>query len=129
MQLQGFSAGVVVDHVPLQEYNVSFSEDGKVATCWIASEAEKVNFLYHGCAANHPATTIQKFSVKWTDLQGVVITAGKVKVDGISCGVTSNDPRTSKTNTSRIKHIRVSDTSVRPLMFSPLELTGVFPLP
>jgi hypothetical protein len=41
-KLKNFSASIIVDRRPLEEYAIEISADGTKATCWIASEAGKV---------------------------------------------------------------------------------------
>jgi hypothetical protein len=42
MQLGQFSAVITVEGAPVSEYGVEYSADGLEATCWIASENDKV---------------------------------------------------------------------------------------
>jgi hypothetical protein len=45
-RLENFSASVIVDGNPLEEYGIEISTDGKKATSWITSEAGKVERVY-----------------------------------------------------------------------------------
>lgn len=49
MQLGTFGAHIVVDGVPLKEYDIVF-ESPRKATCWIASEEGKVCHIYDATA-------------------------------------------------------------------------------
>jgi hypothetical protein len=42
MELRGFYVSIHSDGEQLKEYSVKISPDGKKATCWIPSQAEKV---------------------------------------------------------------------------------------
>lgn len=42
LQLDKFSAWVTIDGEETSEYNVEISDDGTEATCWIASQVNKV---------------------------------------------------------------------------------------
>ena len=43
MQTKGFSAWIEVEDRELEQFNTEILDDGKKATCWIASEVGKVS--------------------------------------------------------------------------------------
>ncbi|KAE9398909.1 hypothetical protein BT96DRAFT_858772 [Gymnopus androsaceus JB14] len=101
---QSFSASIVIDGKPLDEYNVETSEaDGiTTVTCWIPSFAGK------------------KYEVHWKDSICKKATDGVIYVDGTNCGGTIINRRNDVATKTGI---RVSPTALRPFEFSPLNLT------
>ncbi|KAF9062864.1 hypothetical protein BDP27DRAFT_1427456 [Rhodocollybia butyracea] len=106
LSFESFSASIVVDGQPLNEYNVETSSKRgcTTVTCWIASEAGK------------------QYKVHWKDTACTVANEGAVYVDGAYCGskILHNG------HNSRVKivqGIKTSPTSLRPFEFSHLNMT------
>ncbi|KAF9062863.1 hypothetical protein BDP27DRAFT_1336068, partial [Rhodocollybia butyracea] len=103
---ESFSASVVVDGQPLNEYNVETSSKNgcTTVTCWIASEAGK------------------QYKVQWKDTVCATNRDGQVYVDGIYCG--GKLLRSGYKNRVRVLGgIKTSPTSLRPFEFSHLNMT------
>jgi len=109
LQLGNFSACITVDDVELPEYSVTYSTDGKKATCWVPSEEGKA------------------FSVKWINALPSFSTSGRVSIDGVNCGKSKrkfkHDHLQSQPAVSHRKSFRTSLTTVRLFTFSRIELT------
>ncbi|KIK55448.1 hypothetical protein GYMLUDRAFT_264130 [Collybiopsis luxurians FD-317 M1] len=100
-----FSASVVVDGKPLDEYNIETSnrDDGvTIVTCWIPSEAGK------------------NYQVHWSDTRLKHAIDGKVYVDGHYCG---RKFLRRKERITKKEGIRDSPTSMKLFKFSPLSMT------
>jgi hypothetical protein len=128
LQFENFSAWVTVDDVELPQYSVEHSTDGKQVTAWIPSEAGKVECLI--AIVSRPlnlTVSIKNFAVKWKDSIRSYATSGRVFVDGTHCGgrITYATKHRRLHNAIATKdYIRKSASTVRPFMFSQLELTG-----
>ncbi|KAJ7267542.1 hypothetical protein B0H12DRAFT_114284 [Mycena haematopus] len=103
LQCKGFAAWVSIDGTEAPEYGVEISEDQKSVTCWIPSELGK------------------KFSVNWKNTSHNGDTRGRVFMDGTMCGGIMLGARDRTTATKR--GIQDSQLTVRPFVFSSLELT------
>ncbi|KAE9398912.1 hypothetical protein BT96DRAFT_858776 [Gymnopus androsaceus JB14] len=101
---QSFSASIVIDGKPLDEYNVETSEaDGiTTVTCWIPSFAGK------------------KYEVHWKDSICEKASKGRLYVDGTKCGSRVIEKRY---RVAKKRGIRVSPTTLRPFEFFRLNLT------
>ncbi|KAH7928295.1 hypothetical protein BV22DRAFT_1005153 [Leucogyrophana mollusca] len=110
LQHRQFSACINVDGVELEQYGTEYLPDENKVTCWVASEAGK------------------QFSVKWQDSSSPRQhdTSGYVKVDGVSCFARIIPQKHKFRNWAEGSEFVVSSTSVRPIMFSNLQVTGVF---
>ncbi|KAJ3732402.1 hypothetical protein DFJ43DRAFT_1073754 [Lentinula guzmanii] len=99
-----FSASIVVEDKPLDEYNVEVTEVEGLATitCWV------------------PSVVGKKYQVQWKDSVVKLISRGTVLIDGINYGgkvVRRINQIQKKSN------YRVSPTAVRPFEFSNLRTT------
>ncbi|EIW84404.1 hypothetical protein CONPUDRAFT_142711 [Coniophora puteana RWD-64-598 SS2] len=105
MRLGDFSASVIVDGSPLEEYDVVVGEDEQEITCYI------------------PSNTGKKFSVKWTDWvwERGLDSCGYVSVDGLKCIGRVLD--TTKESTAERSEFHIDEETARDLMFSDLKLT------
>ncbi|KIK55449.1 hypothetical protein GYMLUDRAFT_840525 [Collybiopsis luxurians FD-317 M1] len=102
---KSFSASIVVDGKPLDEYNIETSnrDDGvTIVACWIPSEAGK------------------NYQVHWSDTRLKHAIDGQVYVDGHFCG---GRVLQRKDKFARKKGLRDSPTSVKLFQFSPLSMT------
>ncbi|KAJ3740635.1 hypothetical protein DFH05DRAFT_1581970 [Lentinula detonsa] len=101
---QSFSASIVVEGKPLDEYNVEVTEKEGLATitCWV------------------PSVVGKKYQVQWKDSVVKMISRGKVHIDGINYGgkVVRRINRIQK-----MSNYRLSPTAVRPFEFSNLRTT------
>ncbi|KAF4571660.1 hypothetical protein EYR36_009003 [Pleurotus pulmonarius] len=105
LQLEKFTAWVTIDGEETPEYNVEISDDGKEATCWIASQVNKPFEVHWRVEPNHSST------------------AGNVRVDGKSIAGKVIRAPLYTTQNATIKGVPISRTQIRPLMFSATELT------
>ncbi|KAF4596139.1 hypothetical protein EYR40_008175 [Pleurotus pulmonarius] len=105
LQLEKFTAWVTIDGEETPEYNVEISDDGKEATCWIASQVNKPFEVHWRVEANHVATV------------------GDVRVDGKSASGKVVHPSVEMSQNGSVTGVPISRTQIRPLMFSATELT------
>ncbi|KAF5370483.1 hypothetical protein D9615_009734 [Tricholomella constricta] len=109
LEMNGFSAWVLVDEIELPEYEIQDFMGKKEVTCWIPSEAGK------------------QFTVAWRDPVGLVETAGYLNVDGTPCGAkhmySSSQRPGRRVDTVQKSSVSTSSTTERPLSFARLELT------
>ncbi|TFK36692.1 hypothetical protein BDQ12DRAFT_736777 [Crucibulum laeve] len=109
LKLNGFEAWIKVDNKKVPKYNVKTDRGEQIVTCWIPSEVGKV------------------FSVNWENLEHTSWdTSVDVLLDGIDAEgmVIRQNHLTSAGNfTGRMRDILTSPTTVRPFLFSPLQLT------
>ncbi|KAK7466113.1 hypothetical protein VKT23_004837 [Stygiomarasmius scandens] len=97
MLINNFSAGIKIDGMLAEEYQIQTDETGKKATCWIASELGKV---------------------EWRDQAFSTPTTGHVCIDGIG----GNGSLITKPG-SLGQGFRISETGRRPFVFSALRTT------
>ncbi|KAG6809879.1 hypothetical protein H0H92_014297 [Tricholoma furcatifolium] len=109
VELNGFSAWVVVDGTELPEYGYQTDLELKQVTCWIPSQAGK------------------EFTVCWKDPVGLVGTAGYLSVDGTPCGAKHMYSLAQRpfrrVDTIRKGAVSTSETTERPLSFAQIDLT------
>ncbi|KAJ7761012.1 hypothetical protein B0H16DRAFT_557407 [Mycena metata] len=104
LHFKEFSAWIMIEGKEAPEYDVQVSEDEKTVTCYIAAEIGK------------------KFSVHWKNASYNQDTSGRVKTDGNACG--GKILRCGSLPQVTSKHgVSENATSIRPFVFSPLELT------
>ncbi|EIW84410.1 hypothetical protein CONPUDRAFT_135863 [Coniophora puteana RWD-64-598 SS2] len=105
MRFGDFSASVIVDGSPLQEYDIVVDEDEQEVTCYIPSRSGK------------------RFSVKWNDWmwERGLDSSGYVTLDGLKCIGRVID--TTKDNTAERSGFDLDERTVRDFMFSNLRLT------
>lgn len=120
---QSFSTYIVVDGKRLSEHNAKISVAAGVTTvlCWIPSETGKVcgGYIVHVSYWNQ--LLWQRYKVHWKDTIFATSTSGRVYVDGNFCAGSVMQAK----NRAVIKMgIRQSPTSVRPFVFSWLNVTG-----
>jgi len=110
MRVGDFSACVVVDGSPLEEYDVVVDEAKLNATCWIPSQSGK-NFI-----------------VQWTCLlrERPYDSAGFVSVDENRCRGTMMSPE--RGDTVKRSRIDLDSETVRDFMFSDVKSTGALSL-
>ncbi|KAG6818539.1 hypothetical protein H0H93_004188 [Arthromyces matolae] len=105
MQFMDFEIQILVDGTVLPEYDVQYDEEGKIATCWIPSDAGK-SFTATEKLLKQFEYDIAKFMyADGTFIAGTLARAGRIPP--------------IKTIDSK----RVSPTTARPLLFSDIELT------
>ncbi|KZP17654.1 hypothetical protein FIBSPDRAFT_933868 [Athelia psychrophila] len=109
LELPGFSAWIECEGSKLACHAVERSDDGKTATCWIASEVGKT------------------FSIRWSrERCGTTqVMSGGVYIDGVQCGLLqrmeSDEP---STRVFYIHGISTSSSTIRPFTFANLQFTG-----
>ncbi|KAJ6498916.1 hypothetical protein C8R45DRAFT_821798 [Mycena sanguinolenta] len=108
LQYREFAAWISIDGTEAPEYRVEVSKDQKSVSCWIASELGK------------------RFSVNWTNTSYKSDVRGRVYMDGILCGGKIIHPNNLPTTATK-KGI-TNGVSVRPFMFSSVQLTGPYSL-
>ncbi|KAJ7733604.1 hypothetical protein B0H14DRAFT_2996343 [Mycena olivaceomarginata] len=104
LQFREFFAWVSIDGVEAPEYEVEISEDQKSVTCWIASELGK------------------EFAVYWRNTSYNCDTSGLVYMDGNLCGGKIIYARDLPFTVFK-DGVRLDAISVKPFMFSSLEIT------
>jgi hypothetical protein len=125
---QEYTAWISVGGQSLETYAVETSPATNEVTCWVASEAGKACHLKLLAPPN--LTFVQEFSVHCRDASATrVHTVGVfVTVDGQECGGvalynTANSYRGKDTVSQ--SDVQVSDTTVKPFVFSAVRLTGI----
>ncbi|PBL00235.1 hypothetical protein ARMGADRAFT_1159601 [Armillaria gallica] len=105
VKLNSISAWISVDDVPLPEFGEEVFHADRKVTCWIPSEAGKT------------------FCINWKheELSGVGCTAGWASVDGKFVAGKTIDP--GHGTVARVAGVVTSAVTVRPIMFTSLELT------
>ncbi|KIJ98150.1 hypothetical protein K443DRAFT_681021 [Laccaria amethystina LaAM-08-1] len=104
LQFGNHKGWISVDNNELPEYGVQYSEDEKIATCWIPSKVGK------------------NFVICWKNDGCSFHTASRIIIDGVKmggCCVAS----LSKPRTSRERGVKTSAATERPFIFSKVELT------
>ncbi|KAK0217651.1 hypothetical protein EDD85DRAFT_1029398 [Armillaria nabsnona] len=104
VKLNSVSAWISVDDAPLPEFGEEMFHADRKVTCWIPSEAGKTFYI----------------NWKLEELSEVGCTAGWASVDG-KC--VSAKLLYSGYDTARVTGVNTSDVTVRPIMFTSLELT------
>ncbi|SJL15757.1 uncharacterized protein ARMOST_19262 [Armillaria ostoyae] len=104
VKLNSVSAWISVDDVPLPEFGEEVSQADRKVTCWIPSEAGKTFYI----------------NWKHEDLYRNDCTTGWAYVDGKFVSGRILDPGN---DTARVTGVNTSDVTVRPIMFTSLELT------
>jgi hypothetical protein len=127
LQFREFFAWVSIDGVEAPEYEVEISEDQKSVTCWIASELGKVVLITY-CFATldfdlNP--NAQEFAVYWRNTSYNCDTSGLVYMDGNLCGGKIIYARDLPFTVFK-DGVRLDAISIKPFMFSSLEITGAY---
>lgn len=136
---ENFSAWVEIEGIATEEYNVEVKDDGKLFTCWIASEEGKVSIQillitnvtsYRSLKyKNSLLTPFKAFSVHIKDTACSITTWWKLKIDGVKAGSRLLEPPSQGDlqkceRSSRLGLVQVSPTEQRKLTFSRINTTG-----
>ncbi|PFH48370.1 hypothetical protein AMATHDRAFT_5864 [Amanita thiersii Skay4041] len=98
-----FEVEIKVDDKVLQEYAINVNDEAKTVTCWVPSETGKA------------------FAVWWKNFNPVTDTIGQVYLDGTKAG--KKGLHKGQRRKVKKSYLRISETMVRPFVFSTLTLT------
>ncbi|KAG6835911.1 hypothetical protein H0H93_013451, partial [Arthromyces matolae] len=122
MRFENFEATINVKDSPLKEYEVTFDESTKQATCWIASEEGKVSDRSQFTRFSLLTTSFeQPFSIVYKPLRKhAFVVSGRMTVDGRDLGGIYID---AKQTITRRTACALSGDVARPFIFTALQVT------